>query len=50
LLSQTIKKLEISEMIEDDDFIMDLEALKQETANLMENLSLKIENLFTFDK
>ena len=49
LLSKTIRKLEIAEMIEDDDFIMDLEALKSEASTLMEELTSKIDTLVSFD-
>ena len=49
LLSKTIRKLEIAEMIEDDDFIMDLEALKSEACTLMEELTSKIDTLVSFD-
>lgn len=42
LLESVSKLLEVAEMLEDDDYSMDLEALKSECAVLLEDLTAKI--------
>jgi hypothetical protein len=41
----TLRKIEVAEMIEDDDYIMDLEALKSEAGVCLQDLNDKMSHI-----